>query len=524
MFVSSFILLGLIYNFLPVCVPFEELILPCLIFMWILNIKQRILHRRIRLYLIITGFLAFFYIFLREVKFNGFKNDSLNIIRVIWYLYYVPMTAIPMFSFFAAKLLGTSNTARLKKSFSLLYIPLILLITAVLTNDFHQKAFKFLPDFSNWKNSYDYGFIYVLVWVWNAFFFIGTAATAYKKSKLSIKKKYLIIPFFAPALCLVYFSFYRYDIKLPFSLAEAYCFMVIGFWEGLIRIGFVQSNINYKNYFRLSHISAQLADLSGTPVYFSENTSRTEKLIREKNIAEDDLVLHNKKISAGSIFWLEDISELNRLNRELSESIARLSEETDLLAAENRVKEEREALNEQNKIYDEIFKAAAPQLRLVSKLVSEAEKNPGLFERNMALACFFTVYVKRKSNMLLRKSRGDELSGGDLSVALCESSEYLGRCGIPCLCQCDEELPFKTEEVFAVLDMLEGFVEKNYESLTGFMINIRSSENKCIIKLTAEGRLSDERISLDGFLCSSEKEKDTVYFTLEKEGEQSYGR
>lgn len=293
--------------------------------------------------------------------------------------------------------------------------------------------------------------------------------------------------------------------------------MAIGLWEGLIRIGFVQSNINYRNYFRLSHISAQIVNDRGEPIYSSNNNAKTAQLINNKCAVDEDIVLHNKKISAGAVFWLEDISELNRLNRELSESLARLSEEADLLAAENSVREERERLNAQNKIYDGISADTAKQRRLISAFVAEAENNPDLFEKNMSLACFFTVYIKRRSNMILRKSRNEDLSAGDLSLALCESAEYLRRCQIPCLCVCEENLPLDTDEIFTVFDMFETFVEKNYKELKGLIVNLERIKNKIFIKIIAEGSLSAPLIYLRGFDRSIKKEGDAVYFTLERE-------
>lgn len=516
MFISGFILLGILYNLLPTTLPFKELIFPCFIFLWILRISFGILHRQIRLYLILIGTFTLFYLLLRIIKFNAFSDHEGNIIRFLWYLYYIPMMAIPLLSFFAASLLGTAHNAKLKKSIMLLCLPLSVLIIAVLTNDYHQTVFKFLPELENWNTNYTYGFTYVIIWLWNAVLFILTVATAYKKSSFSSERKYLVLPLFAPSLCIVYLSLYQYMRNFPLKLPEVYCFMAIGFWEGLIRIGFVQSNMNYRNYFKLSHISAQIVNFDGIPVYSSNNTAKTAELIRQKGVIDENTALHSKKISAGAIFWLENTSELNRLNRALSESAARLSEETDLLAAENRVREETESLKEQNKIYDRISACTAEQLRLVSELVSEAEKNPALFEKNMALACFFTVYIKRKSNMLLRKNRTENLSAGDLLLAISESAEYLTRCNIPCLCECEENLPLTSDEVFTIFDMFEGFIEKNYKELVGFMMNIKRINDKIIIKITAEGKLSYTSLCLNGFKVFCDSEPNALYFTLEK--------
>ena len=81
---------------------------------------------------------------------------------VLWYLYYVPMTLIPLlYQLCGLRLAGLEQHRLGRRYCAALWIMAILLIGFVLTNDFHQQVFRFDRTSDTWSNDYTYGWGYL---------------------------------------------------------------------------------------------------------------------------------------------------------------------------------------------------------------------------------------------------------------------------------------------------------------------------------------------------------------------------
>lgn len=93
---------------------------------------------------------------------------------VLWYLYYVPMTLIPLlYQLCGLRLAGLEQHRLGRRYCAALWIVAILLIGFVLTNDVHQQVFHFDRTSDTWSNDYTYGWGYFAVLVWTAFNFVA---------------------------------------------------------------------------------------------------------------------------------------------------------------------------------------------------------------------------------------------------------------------------------------------------------------------------------------------------------------
>lgn len=68
---------------------------------------------------------------------------DVNVSRYFWYLYYLPLVGIPLYTLFASLFIGKTEDYRLKWQVKLLYIPAALLFLMIMTNDLHEFAFSF---------------------------------------------------------------------------------------------------------------------------------------------------------------------------------------------------------------------------------------------------------------------------------------------------------------------------------------------------------------------------------------------
>ena len=127
-----------------------------LIIAWGISIKRRIIQKQTLKFLMAIVVLVLFWFMVRTIKFS-YTEEASAMERWCWYSYYIPMLLIPSMSIFVSLSLGKSENFKLPKWTGLIYIPAIILIAFVLTNDFHQLVFIF-PKGHLWTSSdYKYG-------------------------------------------------------------------------------------------------------------------------------------------------------------------------------------------------------------------------------------------------------------------------------------------------------------------------------------------------------------------------------
>lgn len=93
---------------------------------------------------------------------------------ILWYLYYVPMTLVPLlYQLCGLRLAGLEQHRAGRRYRTVLWVVAILLIGFVLTNDFHRQVFHFDRSSDTWSNDYTYGWGYFAVLIWTAFNFVA---------------------------------------------------------------------------------------------------------------------------------------------------------------------------------------------------------------------------------------------------------------------------------------------------------------------------------------------------------------
>ena len=131
---------------------------------WGISVRNRIIQTQVRRYLIsIAGLMAFWFV-IRSTKY--FFTADITIGRQLWYCYYLPTLFIPLFSVFVSISLGKSANSEMSQPTLLLYIPTVLCLLLVLTNDFHQLVFSF-PKGKVWTDDnlgYEAGYYFVIGW------------------------------------------------------------------------------------------------------------------------------------------------------------------------------------------------------------------------------------------------------------------------------------------------------------------------------------------------------------------------
>ena len=525
-----FLLMGLMKIIIPSDSYFQSIVFVCsnivffgIIFCWGIYIERSILSSKIRPLMLGVVVFMIMYILIGSAKSRIFLDGNFAG-RFLWYLYYVPQIFATFLTFIIAFRVGKREDYKLPEIFKYLFVFGIVIVLLYLTNDIHQLAFGFNVDFVAWDQQYEWGPLFYISTAWIYLFLIAGVILLSIKCRAVNKKKAWIPVFWLVVGSLYIVSDYIFDIwtVAPYNLPETHCFIVIAMLESSIRIGIMPSNSAYGEIVAKSSAAFQIADYDNNVIYRSDNavqvTSEQMNAANKNDIQIDqNTLLLSNTITGGYVYWTEDITAVNEMNENLSDIRQSLSEEGDLIRAENDICEQRAKIAEQTRLYDAISDFVRPKLEEISNLIEEDSN----FDRNMAHICILNCYVKRRSNLALLKDRMSFFSTEELYLSLKESSEYLKLHGGVSDVFCSRDELVSADVMLFCFDLWQYVIEEILPkrcivaaaiNFDGDIMNFRvSAETEKII--TCPKSLYDESKKLGGYL-SEIIEDGVAYITL----------
>lgn len=453
-----------------------------LIFIWLMSARRRILSKSIRRCLMLGAALLILLLCLREFRYE-FLDRSPLAARTLWYAYYIPFTAVPLCSFCAALCVGKEEGAKPLRRAKWLWAVCAFLVAAILTNDLHGAMFR-IEGYES-SETYGYGFLYYLTVLWCAGLTIAAFAILLHRCRLSQCRQYWYVPvaaaLFGTALLVWYFivggSPTIGGVRL-YLLQEAFAVLFIGFWESSIQIGLIPSNTDYDAIFERSPLDAFITDKTGRVVYRAADTNIPDKAalaaaLDTSVFIDEDHILRSTPIRGGSSYWIEDISEINAINRQIASAIELLKEDSNLLAEENRIKAERTMYETQNKIYDSISPIVQPQLAEIRRLLADDTGDESAFQGRLLHAMLLSVYVKRRVNLALIAHNSPYLPVRELELAVHEAVEILSLRGVfvhVSAATGAEELP--AAQGILAYDFFEEVLERSLPGLSAMLVEL----------------------------------------------------
>ena len=440
---------------------------------WGFSISRRSLHRNDRRWLLLGCTMAVLWLFLRAVKYRFFSDDTIT--RHLWYLYYVPQILAPLFSLFAALQLGRREGDALSRKWYLLFIPAALLIGGILTNDLHQMAFRAAPGAVTLEADYTHGRVYYLAMTWIVALLLATGIIVYRKCRVSESRRYAWVPLCVFlggfALCSLSFANIYTFHKMP----ECFCLTFAAFWESCLQVGLLPTNGHYRYFFSESTVAAQIVDGQGRPVYRAQNApdltpDQLDAAAREAILLNADTRLQSAPVQDGRVYWVEDISKINRIQGQLAEINARLSEENELIQAENELKRQRAQTEEKNRLMDEMIALVRPQLHQINRLLEEESV------QNLKHVCLLGAYVKRRVNLALICDKKAAVLADELAHCIRESLTYLTQYGAVCTLHQDGRGDVNSRDVQTAYDFFEDCLETALPTLSALMVRVECGE------------------------------------------------
>ena len=440
---------------------------------WGFSISRRSLHRNDRRWLLLGCTMAVLWLFLRAVKYRFFSDDTIT--RHLWYLYYVPQILAPLFSLFAALQLGRREGDALSRKWYLLFIPAALLIGGILTNDLHQMAFRAAPGAVTLEADYTHGRVYYLAMTWIVALLLATGIIVYRKCRVSESRRYAWVPLCVFlggfALCSLSFANIYTFHKMP----ECFCLTFAAFWESCLQVGLLPTNGHYRYFFSESTVAAQIVDGQGRPVYRAQNApdltpDQLDAAAREAILLNADTRLQSAPVQDGRVYWVEDLSKINRIQGQLAEINARLSEENELIQAENELKRQRAQIEEKNRLMDEMIALVRPQLHQINRLLEEESV------QNLKHVCLLGAYVKRRVNLALICDQKTVVPVDELTHCIRESLTYLTQYGAVCTLHQDGRGDVNSRDVQTAYDFFEDCLETALPTLSALMVRVECGE------------------------------------------------
>ncbi len=513
-----------------VCGYIRSFIYLSLFSAWYISLRARIIQVEVRKYLSSVAVLMILWLLFRTLKYN--IESNLNVVRYMWYLYYLPLLFIPVLAVFAALSLGKPESYRLPKRTLLLLVPAVLLFAMVMTNDLHMHVFEFPANSTVWTDDqYSYGFGYYIVFGYIVLNTLAAFAIMLVKCRLPRSKRYLWMPVIPMAIAIVYSALYAMQIPAVLYYAAditiTYCVLFIIIFESFIACGLIQSNTHYTELLTACSTGVWVTDNDYTPRLSSavavDVTPDTLRQAENGSVLLDGgLRLSGKEISGGHVLWTDNVSELLAVLDELHDTNEYLADENDLIREEYALKVKEAHVAEQDRLYDLIQKQTEGQIKLLTELTDRFDASESEDEKRRLLGKMVVIgaYLKRKSNLILLADKEPLLDAGEIALTFRESLDNMELYGISCGFHSDIDGAVPAECVMKLYDVFENIVECALDKMQAITVLITRKRAGLQMTVNTDADADVNRLSSDFMKVSQDEDGEwqiTAYIGGESE-------
>ena len=497
-----------------------------MIVLWGVSLYQRIMHRGVRFYLLLTVLAMAFWILLRTVKFTLLPGD-IALSRYCWYGYYLPLLSMALFGYFAAHCIGETKRSSYGIPQVVSLTVTLVLILAIFTNDFHQLAFAFPDGIAAWRDYYTRGVLYYITVLWLLFMAVMMLWQVNRVCRIPGIRRRVLLPLGALGAGIFYTVLYIADAS-RFGIIEMsamLCFVIASFWESCIQMGIIPSNRRYVELFESSTVAARIVDERYRLCYCSAKSGELSvdmmrRAVKEPFLLNDTTRLQSARIGGGHVIWLDDVSSESLMLQKHKEAGERLSGEITLLQAEMALKQKKTRIEEEKRLFEQIEKETSNQLQTLITLLQLPEfASPG-FDQKLALACVIGAYIKRRSNLLLLGEGTPSFPCVELEYCIRESVGYLQVYGVAASFHRSIEGNISSEHAKLIYDFFEAVIESALPGMTSLLVNMAAKKD-ILLKITVDRptrclplHWRRESILAAGAIRSVNHDGDTAFFTL----------
>jgi hypothetical protein len=419
---------------------------------WMASLLRRITHKNIKKTVLLAGGLLMGWLLARLISYQLDVNTDFR--RYVNYTYFLFQLPISITFIWLAHIVG-KNEGKIPaplwiKAFA---VYIFALIALAYTNDIHNLLFTY--DFTTpyWADTESYGIIYTAIQRSWELSFAAALIIMMIKSEGGIRKRGLLFPFLFVAVFAAYQFGYQNNIPIA---RESDITMVTGifilcFVESLVRAGMIPVNTKYNTLFAHSPLDMRIIDIEGNPALASTSAMQYDADLLDRALKaqpspvrqDKDTLLFSTRIAGGYAVWQEDISAINRLYREIEESLQKLKTANEMLAEEEKVSRAAHEENEKTQVMVGLEAEISAHTIKLSTMMEQLETvtdRPKAMARITLLIC----YIKRCCNRFFQAREITFLSADELTVYLDELAEIAGYSGVKTIVTSElkSKLPF----------------------------------------------------------------------------------
>lgn len=382
---------------------------------------------------------------------------------VLWYAYYIPLTALPLLCLLcAARASGLDRRPWARAAARALWCAAAAIVVLVLTNDAHEQVFRFLGSPRSDSGPYAYAWGHRLVVAWSVGCYLAFFAMLLAASRRRLRP--LAIPPVAACLAGIVFSL-AYGAQRPWAahvnFSLVYGVLVAGTLELCLDLGFIASSRSFMPVFDELPIDLKVLGRDGA-VFRATRAARPladDVRARVASLERDPgglpargggpavLTLpshpgeafHVWRLAGGAALLAQDTRGLDAVTRALAARQEELRRTNRMLERRRQTESLLGELRAAQGLMDDVERAISSSMGEVVGLLDGLAAAPGAEDdggqarqRSLKKARMVLAYCKRKSSLALFESADPELDRDRVGLIANELACDLRAVGIDC--------------------------------------------------------------------------------------------
>ena len=494
---------------------FITLLFAILFTMWTIRLYYKLYDKKTRRYILFIGILIVFWMLIRIIR--GVTID-INIERICWYLYYLPLIFIPtLFYVCSNSLLSKMNKTR--KIF--IYLISSILLILVLTNDFHELVFKFNNGIY-FHNDYNHYVGYYLIFIW-IFYLFGGGMIKLAINRLKIKKDLKVfLPLIVLLLGLIYTYLYILDVpyirETNMSIVNS-VLICLGI-ELAFYLDLIPNNKKYIQKFFNSNLDMAIISLDGKTKYTTCSfkvipnfilddikNNKVKQIYQKKNIVYD--IKENKD---SYVILRKDLTNIFKLKEEMLKQQKELLKQQESMKLEEKTKRELYEIKIRKDTINRVEKKLEEKRLEAKKILMKDDIKREDLEKVKRII----IYSKKKSMLIISEMNNEIYNEESIKILLNELIVGMSSLNIEGLVVVKNKMNIKGRIMSYLYDIVYELIENSKNNAV--MIYVFSNNNMVNLKaVIGTNKKIKDKLKLDSNIKVKEKIYDTdteLIFTI----------
>ena len=483
--------------------------------MWTIRLYYKLYDNKTRRYILFIGILIVFWMLIRIIR--GVTID-INIERICWYLYYLPLIFIPtLFYVCSNSLLSKMNKTR--KIF--IYLISSILLILVLTNDFHELVFKFNNGIY-FHNDYNHYVGYYLIFIW-IFYLFGGGMIKLAINRLKIKKDLKVfLPLIVLLLGLIYTYLYILDVpyirETNMSIVNS-VLICLGI-ELAFYLDLIPNNKKYIQKFFNSNLDMAIISLDGKTKYTTCSfkvipnfilddikNNKVKQIYQKKNIVYD--IKENKD---SYVILRKDLTNIFKLKEEMLKQQKELLKQQESMKLEEKTKRELYEIKIRKDTINRVEKKLEEKRLEAKKILMKDDIKREDLEKVKRII----IYSKKKSMLIISEMNNEIYNEESIKILLNELIVGMPSLNIEGLVVVKNKMNIKGRIMSYLYDIVYELIENSKNNAV--MIYVFSNNNMVNLKaVIGTNKKIKDKLKLDSNIKVKEKVYDTdneLLFTI----------